>query len=119
MEPLRIDGKVVHCLECANLGKPSGCEVCYRIKSRNRIKFENERAYATWWRELSKDEQIEIKNKRRAVQKLAAEAEATTDRAETLADFLKRIWEGLNKFKMDSCGIPELDAKVRAAYGDW
>jgi hypothetical protein len=116
---LIMDGKQVFCLECANLGHDRGCTVCGMIKSKNRRQFEREQAYKVWWNQLSKAEQIEIKNKRKAVQQLATEATAVKDRADALDDFLKRIWEGLSKFQMDSCGIPELDEKVRAAYGDW
>ena len=121
---LKIDGKIVNCIECANLGKPQGCEVCYRKKSRNRIQFEREQGYQIWWRSLSQEERIRIKNEKREIELAAREAQTISDNKEGIREFLYALWEKLHKFGRNaygqsSTGHPPLDEKLRNLFGDW
>ena len=112
--------QVAFCLECANYGKrPTACSVCGRLKTLNRVKLEKEAIANAYWRSLTPAQRREIKEQTRAAQIALEHLNREAGRADELNEYLRSLWLGLQKFKMDSCGHPPLDAKLKDLFGEW
>lgn len=111
---------VAFCLECANYGKrPTACSVCGRLKTLNRVKLEKEALATAHWRSLTPVQRREIKEQTRAAQVALEQLNREAGRAQELNEYLQSLWVRLKKFKMDSCGHPPLDAKLKEIFGPW
>jgi hypothetical protein len=116
---VKINGKTLNCVECGNYGKKGGCEVCFRVKSKVRIKLERQYATERHWASLTTEERRKIKSDEQALRVAIEKAKELQSKIDGREEFLHSIWEALGKFQMQSTRCAELDEKLLKLYGPW
>jgi hypothetical protein len=51
--------------------------------------------------------------------KLTEDEKLIVTKMNAKAKFYRETWNMLKKFRMASCGIPELDKEIKKMYGEW
>jgi len=116
---VKINGKTLNCVECGNFGKKGGCEVCFRVKSKIRIKLEIQYATARHWASLTVEQRRQIKRDEASLRAAIEKAKELQSQIDGREEFLTSIWEAMKKFNMASTRCEKLDATLLKLYGPW